>query len=173
MKKFVITILTIFCISNSFSQTNYHKEDLPEYYIQGSDTIGILLTIEQVQKLDNNSELLKLYEKLSIKCDSLDTYYVGVINKMNDKIQILEFKISKQKEAIDKQDDMVKDLNQQLSNRITKLDYCEQQRSNDAKIIEGLKKDLRKAKWKNIAGWLTTGLTSTLAIGLGIFFGTK
>ena len=173
MKNIIFTLSLLLTFMLGFSQTSFVKEDLPQYFVQNGDTIGILLTVEQVQKLDNNSELLGLFEKLSIKCDSLDTYYIGIINKMNDKITILNTKISKQDEAMKKQDDMVKDVKAQLANALLRLDLCEQQRSNDSTIIRGLKQDLTKAKVKGIAGWATTGVVSAVAIFLGIFFGIK
>jgi hypothetical protein len=173
MKSLLLTLGLILTVMLGFSQTSFVKSDLPQYYVQNSDTIGILLTIEQVQKLDNNTELLGLFEKLSIKCDSLDTYYVGVINNMNDKITILNYKVTKQDEAMKKQDDMVKDLKSQVANAIFRLELCEQQRNNDSTIIKGLKQDLTKAKVKGIAGWTTTGVVSAIAIFLGIFLGTK
>ena len=92
---------------------------------------------------------------------------------MNDKIAILNVKISKQDEAMKKQDGMVNDLKAQVANALFRLDLCEQQRSNDSTIIKGLKQDLTKAKVKGIAGWTTTGVVSAIAIFLGIFFGTK
>lgn len=173
MKKLLLTLCLILTAMVGFSQSSFIKEDLPQYFVQNEDTIGILLTIEQVQKLDNNSELLGLFEKLSIKCDSLDTYYVGVINKLNDKITILNLKVSKQDESMKKQDDMVKDLKLQVDNTLLQLDLYEQQMSNDSLIIKGLKKDLNKSKWKNVAGWTTTGVVSAIAVSLGLFFGLK
>ena len=173
MKNLILTLSLLLSFMIGFSQTTFVKEDLPQYFVQNGDTIGILMTVEQVQKLDNNSELLGLFEKLSIKCDSLDTYYIGVINKMNDKIAILNVKTTKQDEAMKKQDDMVKDVKAQLTNALLRLSLCEQQRSNDSTIILGLKRDLTKAKVKGIAGWATTGVVSAIAIFLGIFFGTK
>lgn len=173
MKRLLLTLGLILAVMLGFSQTPFVKEDLPQYFVQNEDTIGILLTIEQVQKLDNNSELLSLFEKLSIKCDSLDTYYVGVINNMNDKITILDLKVAKQDEAMKKQDDMVKDLKAKVANALLRLDLCEQQISNDSLIIKGLKQDLTKSKVKNIVGWSTTGVATAVAIFLGIFLGTK
>jgi len=173
MKNLILTLILLLSFILGFSQNSFVKEDLPQYFVQNGDTIGILLTVQQVQKLDNNSELLGLFEKLSIKCDSLDTYYIGVINQMNDKIAILNIKLSKQDEAIKKQDDMVKDLKDQLNNAIIRLDLCEQQRNNDSIIIKGLKQDLNKSKWRNVAGWTTSGVVSVVAIFLGIFLGTK
>jgi hypothetical protein len=173
MKRLLLILGLILTVALGFSQTSFVKSDLPQYYVQNGDTIGILMTIEQVQKLDNNSELLGLFEKLSIKCDSLDTYYVGVINNMNDKITILNFKVRKQDEAMKKQDDMVNDLKTQVANALFRLNLCEQQRSNDSLIIKGLKQDLSKSKVKNVVGWSTTGISAAVAIFLGIFFGTK
>ena len=173
MKNIILTLSLLLSFMLGFSQTSFVKQDLPQYFVQNGDTIGILLTVDQVQKLDNNSELLGLFEKLSIKCDSLDTYYIGVINIMNDKIAILNLKISKQDEAMEKQDDIIKDVKAQLANALLRIDLCEQQRSNDSIIIKGLKQDLTKLKVKNIVGWSTTGVTAAVLIFLGIFFGTK
>lgn len=173
MKRLLLTLGLILTVMLGFSQSSFVKADLPQYYIQNGDTIGILMTVDQVQKLDNNSELLGLFEKLSIKCDSLDTYYVGVINNMNDKITILNFKVRKQEEAMKKQDNMGNDLKSQVANALFRLDLCEQQRGNDSIIIKGLKQDLTKSKTRNIIGWSTTGVATTVAIFLGIFFGTK
>lgn len=169
---FLLFILT--CISFvGFSGNPFKKEDLPQYYIQNGDTIGILLTVEQVQKLDNNSELLVLFKKLSIKCDSLDAYYVKVIDNMNDKMGLLEVKISNMSEQSKKQDDIIIKLKEQISIKQSQLDITEKQRSNDSIIIKDLKKDLRKSKFKNVIGWTATGVVSAIVIILGVFIGIK
>jgi hypothetical protein len=64
-------------------------------------------------------------------------------------------------------------LKGQVLNKEMQLTLCEKQRSNDSIIIIGLKKDLFKSKVKNVAGWTTTGVTTAVAIFLGIFFGTR
>ena len=170
-----ILITTIFCLTYMFgySQISFVKENLPEYLVQNGDTIGIVLTIEQVQKLDNNSELLTAFKKLSLKCDTLDTYYVQVINKSNEKIALLEVKVKNLTDQNQKKDDMILTLKGQVLNKEMQLTLCEKQRSNDSIIIIGLKKDLFKSKVKNVAGWTTTGVTAAVAIFLGIFFGTR
>ena len=173
MKNIFLVLLLNFFILTTFGQTIFQKEDLPQYYIQNGDTIGILLTVEQVQKLDNNTELLTLFEKLSIKCDSLDTYYVKVINNMNDKIGLLDVKIGNITEQNKKQDDIITKLKEQILIKESQLGLCEKQRSNDSTIIKDLKKDLRKSKFKNILGWSAMGVLSTIIITLGILVGIK
>jgi len=173
MKNIFLVLLLNFFILTTFGQTIFQKEDLPQYYIQNGDTIGILLTVEQVQKLDNNTELLTLFEKLSIKCDSLDAYYVKVINNMNDKIGLLDVKIGNITEQNKKQDDIITKLKEQILIKESQLGLCEKQRSNDSTIIKDLKKDLRKSKFKNILGWSAMGVLSTIIITLGILVGIK
>ena len=90
MKNILLSLLILIIPTLSFSQNN----DLPQYFIEGGDTIGILLSIEQVQKLDNNSQLLDLFKQLQIDCDNIETSYAGVINKCNEKIALLELNLS-------------------------------------------------------------------------------
>ena len=63
MKTILLSLLILIIPTLSFSQNN----NLPQYFIEGGDTIGILLSIEQVQKLDNNSQLLDLFKQLQIE----------------------------------------------------------------------------------------------------------
>jgi hypothetical protein len=60
MKSIFLTILLSLTYLISSAQT-----ELPRYLIEGGDTIGVIISIEQAQKLDNNSELLELFKKLS------------------------------------------------------------------------------------------------------------
>lgn len=173
MKKFIYILFTLLITQTGFSQTLFNKEDLPQYLIQNGDTVGIVLTIEQVQKLDNNSELLISFKKLSFECDSLETYYVQVINKQSEKIALLEVKISNLTEQNKTKDDMIVKLKEMIMIKESQLIICEKQRSNDSIIIKGLKKDLLKSKIKNIVGWTTTGIGIGVAVFLGLFLGLR
>lgn len=169
MKKILFTTLFWLCFFVGHSQIN--KEDLPQYLISNGDTIGIVLSIEQVQKLDNDVELLNLFKTLSIKCDSLDKHYIKVINQMNDVIAIQEVKInnlSTQNETLNRE---VNNLKQAVFIKSEQLRICEIQRNNDSLIISKLKKDLRKSKLKNLVSWTSTGLISGFAIFLLIMSG--
>lgn len=151
----------------------YNKENLPQYFTQNGDTIGILLTVKQVQELDNQTDLLNLYKKMDFNCDSLNTYYLGVIDEQDNKIHIQEVQISNLKSQISNQNIMINNLKKQVANKILELDLATQQLDNKDEIIDGLKKDLKKANTQKIIGWSATGITAAAVVVLGIFFGTR
>lgn len=168
MKKILTITILILSSIFAFSQP-IDKDNLPAYYVSADgDTLGILLSIEQVQKLDNDGELLKLFELLSIKCDSLDTYYVAVINKMNDKIELYKLETDNLNKQIKEKDDMIDDLKLQVKNRQENIDFSDMQLVKKDSIITDLNKDLEKQKLKSIVGWTGTGLFAAITIFLSI-----
>lgn len=171
MKKILFTLVLSICCFISYGQIN--KQDLPQYFIQNGDTIGIILSVEQVQKLDNDVELLNMFELLSIKCDSLDKHYVKVINDMNDVIALKELSIKNLTTQNTTLTSEVTKLKLAVANKESQLKICEEQRVNDSAAIAMLKRDLNRSKIKNVVSWSSTGFVSAIAIFLGIFFGTR
>lgn len=162
--------MSIYCFIG-YGQVN--KKDLPQYYIQNSDTIGIILSVEQVQKLDNDVELLHMFEMLSIKCDSLDKHYVKVINDMNDVITLKEVSIRNLTTQNTTFASEVTKLKSAIRIKEKQLNICEEQRVNDSTAIAMLKQDLNKSKLNNVISWGSTGFVSALAIFLGVFLSNR
>lgn len=161
MKKILLIISFLFLSLNMFAQTD--SISLPKYYIVNNDTIGIILSIEQCQKLDHNTELLDLYKKMSIDCDNVEKNYIIIVNKLGDKIALLEVDIKNLKSQNDLQHDMIKNLQKQVSDYESKEKLNQQELINKDEIIKGLKKDLRKQKTKTALGF---GGTTIATIGL-------
>ena len=84
MKKFLFTLILFLSTFILKAQVS----DLPKYYVIDKDTVGIILTIEQVQKLDNDVELLELFKKLQLDCENLTTHYVKIINGLEEKVAL-------------------------------------------------------------------------------------
>jgi hypothetical protein len=92
MKKILLTLLLLvgFCFCAS-AQTVYKKYGLitigekhvPKYLIGYTDdkvdTLGIVLSIEQAQKVDNSLDLLNLYRNVHTSCDSTVKLLVATI----------------------------------------------------------------------------------------------
>lgn len=171
MKKIILILILSICYIIGYGQIN--KQDLPQYYVQNGDTIGIILSVEQVQKLDNDVELLYMFEMLSIKCDSLDKHYVKVINDMNDVITLKEVSIKNLTTQNATFSSEVDKLKSAIKIKESQLKICEEQRVNDSIAIAMLKQDLKKSKIKNLVSWSSTGFVSAIAIFLGIFLGTR
>ena len=147
MKKILmLTILMIVSILSK-AQTN---TDLPQYLIEGGDTIGIIISVEQAQALDNDVELLELFKKLRINCDNLDSHYIEVINAQNDQIALLKVntkELQGQGVALNSQ---ITSLKEQIQNSEKKNKLCDEELSNKDEEIKILKKEIFRQKVKKI-----------------------
>jgi hypothetical protein len=146
MKK--ILMLTIFMIVSILSKAQ--TKDLPQYLIEGGDTIGIIISVEQAQALDNDVELLELFKKLRINCDNLDSHYIEVINAQNDQIALLKVntkELQGQGVALNSQ---ITSLKEQVQNSEKKNKLCDEELVNKDEEIKILKKEIFKQKVKKI-----------------------
>jgi NACalpha-BTF3-like transcription factor len=152
--KNLLLFLTLTFLS-IFSQAQTRQ--LPDYLIEKGDTIGIVLSIEQAQKLDNNTELLQLFKQLQIDCDNLEGYYVSIINESNQQIALLEANITSLTLQGQDKDKLIENLEKQLSNCAKDTVLCNQELKNKNDEIKLLKADLRKEKFKK---WMSAGLNA-------------
>ena len=194
MKKITLFIILTLSFINSYSQEFYslysdtiieepcdmiseQKDsvvfDLPEFYVIENDTVGVIITVEQAQKIDSDLEMLKLFKQLDNQVKQVDEFYITVINSQNDKISILETTISKLKQASGNQDEMIKTLKDKINQRKRDIELANQQIFNDQVIIQGLKEDLSKEKTKKIIGTVTTGSGAAILLGLLIWQSVK
>jgi len=150
-----LTFTTIIC--------NGQIRQLPDYLIEGGDTIGIVLSIEQVQKLDNNTELLQLFKQLQIDCDNLEGYYVSIINECNQQIALLEASNSSLTEQGSKKDELILNQETRLNNFSKDSLLVSKELQNKDEEIKLLKKDLTKEKLKK---WISAGFNALQAAAL-------
>jgi polyphosphate kinase len=125
-------------------------EDLPRYLIQNGDTVGVVISVEQAQALDNDAELLELFKKLRINCDNLDAHYVEVINAQNDQIALLKVntkELQGQGVALNNQ---IESLKEQVQNSEKNNKLCDELILNKEKEIKILKKEIFRQKVKKI-----------------------
>ena len=106
MKKFLFTLILFFFIFNLKAQVS----NLPKYYVVDKDTVGIILTVEQVQKLDNDVELLELFKKLQLDCENVTTHYIKIINGLEEKVVLMEVSIKDLNNKSKEQDDLINNL---------------------------------------------------------------
>ena len=94
MKKIFLTLILILSSMFAFSQTSmYQKYTLsptdsnslvPKFLIGENgpikDTLGIVITIKQAQKIDNDYELFALYKGMRTDCDSSVAFLIQVVD---------------------------------------------------------------------------------------------
>ena len=59
-------------------------------------------------------------------------------------------------------DKQIKNLTDQNTNLEKNSKLCDEQRVNDQKQIDGLKKDVKKMKWKSLGSGFLVGVVATL-----------
>jgi peptidoglycan hydrolase CwlO-like protein len=152
-----IVLLVIFLISfYSYSQ------DYPKIELNEKGEKVVVFTLAQAQSIDNNLEVLELMKVARVKCDSLNISYIKVIDEQKKQIVKLEKLNSELNNQIVDKDKQIVNLNEQNKNLNGSVESCEKENDNKDKEIEGLKKDIKKVKWKSLGSGFVVGVVATL-----------
>jgi uncharacterized coiled-coil protein SlyX len=142
--------------------------DYPSFYIVGGDTLGIIISIEQAQSLDNDLELYSLFEKMKISCDSTIKAYVVVVNEYSNQVAILETKVKSLETTNKAKDAQIKELNGQIVNYKLDLEKAGKQLKLKSKIISNQEKRITGLKLQRTAYSVGAGI---VGVGVGILIG--
>ena len=173
--KHLLTLLVglILSVSTMAQQTTPSVDstktiEYPSFYIVGGDTLGIIISIEQAQSLDNDLELYGLFEKMKITCDSTIKAYVVVVNEYSNQVAILETKTKSLETANQAKDNQIKELNGQIANYKSDLEKAGRQLKLKSKVITNQEKRITNLKIQRTAYTIGGGL---VGIGIGILIG--
>lgn len=153
--KIVFSIMLVLISFLSYSQ------EYPKIELNQKGEKVVVFTLSQAQKIDNDLEILALLEKSKIQCDSLNLYYIKVIDSQNHNIVLFEKSVSELKSQIKDKDSQIDNLSTQIKNLEESGKICDEQKCVKDKQIDGLKEDLKKEKIKK---WLFGG--AGLAVGI-------
>lgn len=142
MKKFILALIFILTVQlNVFSQTDY-----PKFETDSSGQQVVVLTIKQAQALDNNTDLILLFDKLNSQINSYDNVCLTVIDAKEKVIVSQTFQINNLKSSLQNKD-------QQLINLQTTIEELNKKSVNYDQEIENRKyelvlhkKEIRRAK---------------------------
>lgn len=159
MKTIILSILFSIIGISAYSQIDY-----PKYQIDSLGQKVVVLTIEQAQRLDNNSDLLSLFEKLNTQIGEYDSICLKVINDKDLVIAKQKVEVSSLNRYLENKDNQILILKK----TIEEYKFGEKNLSDQILIKDGIigEKDsqIRKIKWKSI------GIGSTVGILVGIVF---
>lgn len=155
-------------ITSLKNKTNSNN-DFPKFETDDSGQVFVTLTIEQAQKLDNNTDLLSLFRELDSQIGKYDSASIKVINDKEEVIAIQKVQISTLKEQILIKDDVINSLQNQINAYISKVDIMDKQIANRENVIKEKDKQIKKLKFKNIL----TGITTFAATILLVLSATK
>ncbi len=154
MKKFLLIAFSMIFNLVSYSQTI----EYPKFEIDSNGQQVVVMTIEQAQALDNNSELLSLFEKLNSQMADYDSVCVKVINDKDNVIASQKLEISNLKKTINNKDQQISALQGEIAGYLKKIIILEGQVENRQQVILEKDKQIRKMKTKMIFGGVGGGL---------------
>lgn len=162
--KYLLTLFLSFVIFNvSLAQykidiDSLPKQDLPTWFIHKGDTVGLVFSIQQVQKMDSDLELLSWLEKKGFTCDSTIAAYIKVIDEYGKQVTILKTNISELTDQVKDKDSQISKLNILIDNYKKDLDLAKKQITDLEKIVSNNNTRITNLK-----------IQRNLSIGGGVF----
>jgi uncharacterized protein (DUF3084 family) len=156
--KNLILFITFFLISLTAFSQDYPKIE--------KDSLGnqiVIMTLEQAQALDNNTDLLVLFEKLNTDISNFDSVCVKVINEKDEVINQQTIQISNLKKALNNKDDQILNLQKTVDEKDKSILILEKVIVNKDQEINLHLGEIKRVKKKSLIGGLAGG---TSIIGL-------
>jgi hypothetical protein len=147
----LFTLLMTFVFTTMFSQVTQQIK-YPRFE---KDSLGqkvIVMTIPQAMKLNNKSNILERFERLSEEMQDYETICVKVINEKDETIAKLEVVITKLDKQILIKDDKIKALQGEILAWMQKSQILEIEVTNRQKVIDEKDKQLSRLKTKMVVG---------------------
>lgn len=163
MRNILILLFGLIISLNSFSQ------DYPRYEVDSLGQKVVVMTIEQAQKLDNNSELLELFEQLNTQIGSYDSICIQTINAKAVVISEQKVLIEQLKSSLDTKDSAIVNLQNQVTKYQVNEVILNDQITNLNNQIKLKDDKIKDQKTKMIIGGSIGGV-SIIGLILGILF---
>lgn len=157
-----IFALIIFLMSFSFA----YSQGYPKIETDSLGNKVVVMTIEQAQKLDNNTDLLVLFQKLDADLGSYDSMCVKVINEKDVVIASQTVQIENLKNSVKIKDDKVIELQKEVAQHLLKIGSLQSEIDNKNTEINLHKGQITKAKWNFAIGGGVGGLLIGLVLGI-------
>ena len=154
MKNLLLTFLLLFSLT-AYSQIEYPRFE--------KDSLGraiVIMTVEQAQALDNNTDLLNLFEKLDTQLGEYDEACIRVIGQKDAVIAVQDIQIKTLKESLLNKDDQIVKLQKEVSLNEAKISSFETELKKKDEEIELHKGEIKRVKTNAILG----GSISTVGV---------
>jgi hypothetical protein len=166
----LFTILMTLIFTTMFSQVTQEIK-YPRFE---KDSLGqkvIVMTIPQAMKLNNNSNILEKFEKLSQEMKDYEDMCIKVVNEKDEVIARLDVTITKLDQQIIVKDDKIKALQGEIIAWMEKNNVLEKQLANRQQVIDEKDKQLSRLKTKMVVGGIggSVVIVGLLLSVLGVF----
>ena len=140
----------------------------PFFYVVAGDTIGVVFTVSQAQRIDRDLDLLAVLTVKNGVCDSANVALLSAIDDANHLVFLQEVQIRELKQAGKEQTTLVDVLNEKIA-------ALEQESEIRVKQLELRRKQIAEVEKRNrslkIQKPLFMALGGAAGIGIGILVG--
>lgn len=157
--KNLLTLLTLLISVTLFAQVTPEIK-YPKFEVDSLGQKVVVMTIPQAMKLNNSSDLLEKFEKLSIEMKEYETLCVKVISEKDEAIAKLNITVGKLEGQLVIKDGKIADLQGEILSWMQRNQVLESQLANQKEQIDIKDKQIGKMKTKMWVG----GSLGTLAI---------
>lgn len=157
--KNLLTLLTLLISVTLFAQVTPEIK-YPKFEIDSLGQKVVVMTIPQAMKLNNSSDLLEKFEKLSIEMKEYETLCVKVISEKDEAIAKLNITVGKLEGQLVIKDGKIADLQGEILSWMQRNQVLESQLANQKEQIDIKDRQIGKMKTKMWVG----GSLGTLAI---------
>lgn len=136
------------------------SQEYPKFSTDSSGNKLVVMTLEQAQALDNKTDLLPLYEKMSTQVGQVDSSCVITIREKDEAIKSQDKVINSQKEVISGKDKELKNLRLIIENYKSTEETYKKEIDNKNKEI-----DLHLDKISKMRGRILIGSGIGVVVG--------
>lgn len=161
MKNLILLFAFVFSFGFANAQIEYPRLE--------TDSLGqqiVVMTIKQAQSLDNNTDLLLMFEKLDSKLIDYDSLCLKVVNDKDIVIASQTVQISNLKNSVLVKDEKIRELQSKVADLELKIVKFQAEIDNKNKEIKLHKDQITSAKWKFGAGGGIIGVLVGVVIGI-------
>jgi hypothetical protein len=161
MKK-LLTLLSLLISVTLFSQVT-HEIKYPRFELDSLGQKVVVMTIPQAMKLNNNSDLLEKFEKLSVEMKEYETFCIKVISEKDEVITKLNITIGKLEGQMVIKDDKIEALQGEIFSWMHRNIVIEEQLKNLNKQNDIKDRQINRMETKM---WIGGSLGTLSIIGL-------
>lgn len=154
MLTFLISTFVLF--SQNIDSTK-NENEYPKPYIVDGDTIGGILTIDQLKKVDKDEQLLDMYKDLLSTYKESDDFSISIIDDYENQISVYKVKVNELKQIISDKDIIISKLNRKVSLYEENEKSYEKTIENKDKVIKEKNIIIKNQKKKMIWGGIGAG----------------
>ena len=170
MKFLTIPMLFLLLFSiNAIAQTGdaprIISNDFPRFTIDSATGMQcVIFTLEQAKRIDNDEELLKVYQQLNVGADSLIKSLLFKVKVSDTEVAFLKLKIVELEKVNASQKMLISNLKEQIEDYKKNVALANQQLGLKDEQIKNLNKEIKRQKKLKVFGFGVGGVGFVVAL---------